>query len=342
MNMKNIMLGMLAVCGVFTACGDDDFEEVKSALTVTSAVTSVDAAGGETAIHVDGPVASVYANKSWIAPSYANGVVSLKVSENGDMQSRSGIVVIKASAEDSTIVNISQLGMRYDASEVPAKLSVFGHAEATAKVKYICNVSTKFTCSEWIHGVAEGDSLVFTFDTNDGAIERTGTIDFVSGGMSSHIDVTQYNLAGNGTVSGTDRQGNAISLAGAFVAGEDGSQLLFKPTQYENVSIPFTMNATTGELTVNAGSRCGTNGSLNIFVIICDLANRPPTSYDPAVSMSGAVAVNGNAFTVSLGDNGSWAAHHPTMLRLGTSRGGASGVNGNIADIINPIVAGTK
>lgn len=321
MRMNKILLGLL-VGGAFSlaSCSDDDFTEVHSSLTVTSAETSFAAAGETKVIQVSGPLASVYSNASWLTATQEGQQVTVTADINGDMQSRNALVVLKASATDSTIVNISQFGARYE-SELPKEMFVLSHATTEAKYRLYCDVPVVIEVSDsWIHAEKDGDSLTVSFDANPGKEARSGHINMsLVNGADYSISVQQFNILGNYELSGRDMSsGASVTLHGSLKSGETGMDIVFAPVEYPDLVLPFTFDISTSKVMVNAGRYCGMSGRYYVYTTIVN-GDKSLQTLVPTASMSGALTLEGGLYSVSLEDNGScWTDSKAEIIRMMT------------------------
>ncbi len=319
MKIKNIMLGLLA-CGTFgfMSCSDDDFTEFKSALTVTSAETSIEAAGGTKQIHVDGPLASVYASASWLTIAQSGSVVNVTAGVNPDVQSRNAIVVLKASENDSTIVNISQSGARFEVN-VPEQITVLAHGKSEATFDILHNIPVYTTPSaDWISAVVTDDAITIYTEPNATGGDREGFIDVETGTVSKRIEIIQYDICGQYDVTATDfsTRPKNVSLPGKLIGGGTGNELLFCPDKYNGeIQIPMTFDASTNSIKVSAASYCGPYNNLYVYtVIVAGNTQR----YEPQATVSGALAkTDDGQFSFELNE-GDWTGTAISGFRLRT------------------------
>lgn len=319
MKIKNIMLGLLA-CGAFgfVSCSDDDFTEFQSALNVTSAETTIEAAGGTKHISVEGPLASVYTSASWLSVSAEGQTVSVTACVNSDVQSRNAIVVMKASANDSTIVNISQMGARVEVS-VPEQITVLAHGDADATFPILHNIPLTTTASDsWISADITDDAITIHTAANAGGGNRTGYIDIETGSASWRINVAQYDICGSYELTGTDFASRPadVKLTGKIIGGANGNEVLFSLDKYNGeLQIPLTFDASTQSMSINAASYCGMNSNLWVYTVLIYGTSQ---GFDPEISLSGALNIGDNdEVTFGLTD-GEWNDKPVIGFRLRT------------------------
>ncbi len=317
MRIKNIMLGLLVGSAFgLVGCSDDDFSEFQSALTVTSAETSIEAAGGTKQIHVEGPLASVYTSASWLTVAQNGSVVNVTADVNPDVQSRNAIVVMKASESDSTIVNISQSGARVEFN-LPEKMTVLAHGKSEATFDILHNIPVYTTPSDsWISAVVTEDAVTVYTEPNTTGGNREGYIDIETGMISKRIAIVQYDICGQYDVTATDfsSRPKPVSMTGKLIGGATGNDLLFIPEQYSGqLQIPMTFDASTNSIKVSAASYCGPYNNLYVYTVI--VAGNTQ-SYEPESTISGLLESTDNgqfAFTLNAGE---WNGTAVTGFRL--------------------------
>lgn len=111
---KLLRYTMLAVgcLALTTACNNDDVTNdiAQHNVKVLSAQTAFNAVGGTDSITIEGNVAHAYANAPWATITTKGNLVEVTTQPNETVESRHTTVVIKTSPQDSTVVNIDQLG----------------------------------------------------------------------------------------------------------------------------------------------------------------------------------------------------------------------------------------
>lgn len=337
------MFGLLAG-GVFclASCSDDEFSEVQSALTVTSAETSIEAAGGTKQINVDGPVASVYSAASWLTVSHEGSVVSVSADCNPDVQSRNTIVVLKASENDSTIVNVSQFGMRYSA-ELPERLTLLGHMDSELKYDVYCDIPMNITSDiDGVTSTYSDGSLTLSFPKLDGTDKKEGYVEIQAGIITHRIEVSQYYADGNYDLTGTSIAGAPVVLHGTVSGGETGTDVSFSLTDYPGVTVPFTFVPETGSLKVASGRYCGQNGRYYIYTCFLDMDANQQSSASDLITMEGVWNLDDATADCTLMNNGSWLFQgeplNPTVLRLGRSNTQSFNIRSVLVDVENPVL----
>lgn len=161
---------------------------------VVSANTSLEAAGGDATIEVNKPITKAYAADSWLTVSVdasSNKVVATSAA-NESRESRSTTVVVKASDTDSTIVNVSQLGLvfNYQAGNINVG------TEGGTFSKYVkSNVPlTIMKAPEWVDAKIDNDSVRVTVNQSEPTDTRMGFVVFGNGEYKDSIKVSQISF----------------------------------------------------------------------------------------------------------------------------------------------------
>lgn len=337
MRIKDIFLGILA-CGafVFASCSDDDFTESQSALNVVSAESSFAAAGGEKYINVAGPIVSAYSKHSWLTVSLTGSTITMNASVNGDSQSRNTIVVMKASETDSIVVNVSQLGARYEFT-APERLCVLSHGVSEVKLPILHTIpANPVPSASWIKVRETEDYLIFTFDAAQPGETRTAYVDIDAKIQRDRIEIVQYDIRGSFTLAGKTLRGADIALNGKLKAGENGSKLVFAPADYEGVEVPVEFVADKNALRFYGGQYCGTNAGYYIYTVLADTKSNK-VSYDSSYFMDGLLSSTSAENSCTIEDAGSWEGRVINMFRLGKSTTeNAANVRATLVDIVDP------
>lgn len=196
--MKKIY-GFLALSigfATLSSCSDDDNNSVaEDGIKVTAAATTIEAAGGSATVDVDKTVASAYSTDGWLSVSFNGTKVSATADKNASRESRSTTVIIKASANDSTIINVSQLGIvfGYDGENV-----MFGNDGGKAARYVIHNQDYTVTKTpSWVTTTVDGDSLRLNVSANNTGNMRAGYVYFASGNYTDSLKVTQADFSEN-------------------------------------------------------------------------------------------------------------------------------------------------
>ena len=190
--MKKIFSSLVLCLGVATlfSCSDDDNKStVATGVQVTSAESTIKAAGGAASIEVDQTVASAYAADSWLKLDIDDNKVSATADRNNSRESRFTTVVIKASENDSTIVSVAQLGTVFGYTDGNIKCD----NEGTKAQRYVLH-NAEFHVAEtpdWITAETKGDSVYVDVAKNTTGNMRKGFVCLQSGNYRDTLTVTQ-------------------------------------------------------------------------------------------------------------------------------------------------------
>ena len=190
--MKKIYGLMALAMGVATlfSCSDDDNKStVATGVQVTSAESTIKAAGGAASIEVDQNVASAYAADSWLKLDIDGNKVSATADRNNSRESRFTTVVIKASENDSTIVSVAQLGTVFGYTDGNIKCD----NEGTKAQRYVLHNAEVHVAEspDWITAETKGDSVYVDVAKNTTGNMRKGLVCLESGNYRDTLTVTQ-------------------------------------------------------------------------------------------------------------------------------------------------------
>lgn len=196
-NMKKIF-GFLTLALATTAlfsCSDDDNNSnttVDGVLIVTRP-SEIAPAGGESAIEVNKPVASVYATNAWLNVTADGNTVKLSADANSSVESRHSNVVIKASENDSTVVSVSQLGLVFHYEDGDVSMGNDGGKFAKF-VKHNEPMEIE-RMPEWASATVDGDSIRVDVSANTTGNARGGYVVFKSSAMKDSILISQADFS---------------------------------------------------------------------------------------------------------------------------------------------------
>lgn len=191
--MKKIY-GLTALAmGVATlfSCSDDDKSAAATGVQVTSAESTIKAAGGSANVEVDQNIASAYSTEGWLTVDFDGNKLSATAERNNSRESRYSTVVIKASENDSTIVSVSQLGTVFGYSD-PAGNVVMDNAGGKAQ-RYVQHNAEFHVAKapEWVTTSVKGDSVYLDIAPNTTGDMRKGQVCMESGNYADTLYVTQ-------------------------------------------------------------------------------------------------------------------------------------------------------
>lgn len=191
--MKKIYGLMALAMGVATlfSCSDDDKSAAATGVQVTSAESTIKAAGGSANVEVDKNIVSAYSTEGWLTVDFDGNKLSATAERNNSRESRYSTVVIKASENDSTIVSVSQLGTVFGYSD-PAGNVVMDNAGGKAQ-RYVQHNAEFHVAKapEWVTTSVKGDSVYLDIAPNTTGDMRKGQVCMESGNYADTLYVTQ-------------------------------------------------------------------------------------------------------------------------------------------------------
>lgn len=191
--MKKIYGLMALAMGVATlfSCSDDDKSTAATGVQVTSAESTIKAAGGAANVEVDKNIVSAYSTEGWLTVDFDGNKVSASAERNNSRESRYSTLVIKASDNDSTIVSVSQLGTVFGYSD-PAGNVVMDNAGGKAQ-RYVQHNAEFHVAKapEWVTTSVKGDSVYLDIAPNTTGDMRKGQVCMESGNYADTLYVTQ-------------------------------------------------------------------------------------------------------------------------------------------------------
>lgn len=184
---------MALAMGVATlfSCSDDDKSTAATGVQVTSAESTIKAAGGAANVEVDKNIVSAYSTEGWLTVDFDGNKVSASAERNNSRESRYSTLVIKASDNDSTIVSVSQLGTVFGYSD-PAGNVVMDNAGGKAQ-RYVQHNAEFHVAKapEWVTTSVKGDSVYLDIAPNTTGDMRKGLVCMESGHYADTLYVTQ-------------------------------------------------------------------------------------------------------------------------------------------------------
>ena len=184
----------LATTALFS-CSDDDNNSntTVDGVQIVTRPSEIAPAGGESAIEVNKPVASVYATNAWLNVTAEGNTVKLSADANSSVESRHSNVVIKASENDSTVVSVSQLGLVFHYED--GNVSMGNNGGKFAKfVKHNEPMEIERT-PEWATATVDGDSIRVDVSANTTGNARGGYVVFKSSALKDSILISQADFS---------------------------------------------------------------------------------------------------------------------------------------------------
>lgn len=184
----------LATTALFS-CSDDDNNSTTTVdgVQIVTRPSEIAPAGGESAIEVNKPVASVYATNAWLNVTAEGNTVKLSADANSSVESRHSNVVIKASENDSTVISVSQLGLVFHYED--GNVSMGNDGGKFAKfVKHNEPMEIE-RMPEWASATVDGDSIRVDVSANATGNARGGYVVFKSSAMKDSILISQADFS---------------------------------------------------------------------------------------------------------------------------------------------------
>lgn len=196
-NMKKIF-GFLTLALATTAlfsCSDDDNNSntTVDGVQIVTRPSEIAPAGGESAIEVNKPVASVYATNTWLNVTAEGNTVKLSADANSSVESRHSNVVIKASENDSTVISVSQLGLVFHYEDGNVSMGNAGGKFAKF-VKHNEPMQIE-RMPEWASATVDGDSIRVDVSANTSGNARGGYVVFKSSALKDSILISQADFS---------------------------------------------------------------------------------------------------------------------------------------------------
>ncbi len=184
----------LATTALFS-CSDDDNNSntTVDGVQIVTRPSEIAPAGGESAIEVNKPVASVYATNAWLNVTADGNTVKLSADANSSVESRHSNVVIKASENDSTVISVSQLGLVFHYEDGNVSMGNAGGKFAKF-VKHNEPMEIE-RMPEWASATVDGDSIRVDVSANTTGNARGGYVVFKSSAMKDSILISQADFS---------------------------------------------------------------------------------------------------------------------------------------------------
>lgn len=309
--LKIFALMLITAC--FAACSEDGKDVSDNSVKVVATdTTEIPALGGKGSVTVDKPVTSAYAKDSWLNVTTDGQTVSFSADKYTERESRLTELVIKAAADDSTIVSVKQYGYIFNAESVKSLEVSF-----SASQKLIPITSTekvKVTSSpEWITASVTDEGILLKIAANTGA-ERTGTVKFANESVSTYtgsVTVTQGAadpLSGNYILGGTDADGQFVTTPCKIT--RDGLVL-----SSLGVTIPATWDESTYTLTMKNGTYLGIIGQYHGYFMCISANGKITVDPSPTATFKLAFDESVGGYYAELG--GSWGTDKTVGFMFG-------------------------
>lgn len=259
--MKHISIKAIAAAIAlvgFAACSDDEGKEIgNDGVKVVTSPTMYDWDGGTNTATVDKTISSAYATVDWLTVSASGTQVTMAATANTSRESRHAELVVKASATDSVIVSVSQLGMVFNAEDA-TDFSITDK-DTTVVIPVTASGDVDITeCPDWITPTLTDDGISLAISANTTGAMRGGNVTFAFGGMSKTVAIVQFDIDRDlfGDYYIANYQGDSIDFALPVTFTRDGG-IDFTPTGLFYRSIPGTFDDSTMKFTFYNGNLLG-------------------------------------------------------------------------------------
>ncbi len=296
MFQKTILSLTLALAFLsLSSCGDDNQESpiAMSSINVLSAKTSLGALAEEGNVVLDCiPVAAYTNSTDWLTVSTSGNTVNFSATQNSSIESRNARLVIKKSANDSILVNVSQQGLVFVIKGEDLKLS----SDDAYTAVYDMNTTIApqvLSCPDWVKATVNGSSFTLDVTKNESGNLRSGYVKLGYADFADSILVTQYEYAKDVEGSYTfsyydDDEEEDVDLAATL----KGNNLTMNVAGY-TMSVPVTFDSDNYALNIQSGQFLGNVGSNYAYMLFLDKSGKTgEQSYVASYNLTGLVSAS--------------------------------------------------
>lgn len=290
-----LSLGLAVACLSLASCGDDNQESpiAMSTINVLSAKTSLGALAEEGNVVLDCTPVAAYTNSAdWLTVSTSGNTVNFSATQNNSIESRNAKLVIKKSANDSILVNVSQQGLVFVIKG--EDLTLTSDDEYTTVYNMNSTVEPQvMACPEWVKATVSGNSLSLDVTKNETGNLRSGYVKVGYGEFTDSILVTQYEYAkdveGNYTFSYyDDDEEEDVDLAATL---KDG--YLRMNVAGCTMAVPVTFDASNYSISIQSGQYLGAVGNNYAYMLFLDESGKTgEQSYVASYNLTGLVTAS--------------------------------------------------
>lgn len=254
---------LLTAC--FAACSEDGKDVSDNGIKVVSTdSTEIPALGGNGSATFDKPITSAYAKDAWLNVTTEGQTVKFSADKYTARESRNTQLVVKASAEDSTIVSIKQDGYIFNAESVKEITVISNPVDSLIPIVSTEKIAIK-SAPSWIKATAKDEGIQLNITGNTTGALRTGVVTFGVGDYSGSITVNQKKVPAEfgiyilSAYSLDDNQEFTKPVQYQCKLGWNGLTLGFGtiPGKYNDDTMTFTFNqgGYIGEIPLQSGSK---------------------------------------------------------------------------------------
>jgi hypothetical protein len=334
MDMKKIYGLLIFILGSLmgVSCSDDGYTPSTSSVQVSSAETSIDAAGGKKDIVVKGVGITASAQDPWLNVNVKGNTITVSADANPSRESRSTLLTVKASNGDSTLVNVSQYGMLFVLNGGNVYLNDDAQTTRVA-LKHSLTVRV-LSAPKWSDITVDKDSLSITVNGNNLGHWRSGYVKCQSGDVVDSFLVRQFDfnkdLAGEYYFWGySDISSKATQQAFDAKLVKDNGQVRIELPDL-GLSIPAKLDESTLSLHIYGGQYMGpfvdetssddpTPVTRYVWTMLWD-ENDGYYTWSSDYGLVGQFnydETDNLIYTTVLKDDGAWGDHSATSLIMG-------------------------
>lgn len=289
------ILTLAIACLTMSSCGDDSQTSpiAMSTINVLSSKTSLEALADEGNVVVDCAPLAAYTNRpDWLTVSTVGDTVKFSAVQNSSIESRNAKLVIKKSANDSILVNVSQQGLVFVIKGEDLMLT----SDDSCLTWYDMNSTIEpkvLSCPEWVEATVFGNSLRLEVAENKTGGLRSGYVKVGYADFADSILVTQYEYAKDVEGSYTfsyydDDEEEDVDLPATL----KGNYLSMAVAGY-TMSVPVTFSAETNSLSIQSGQYLGDVGYNYAYMLFLDKSGKTgEQSYVASYNLTGLVTAS--------------------------------------------------
>lgn len=282
----NTLLLTLAIIGMASCSdGEGDYAATNSIKIVSQTVSDMSVKASEGTIVVQAPSQfEAVSYSDWFTSSVSGNTITVKTTDNNNVEYRSGKVTIKC-GYDVVDVAVIQEGTIISLDTRERELD---DTKQTFQVPYSCNVDLTFsTSAPWISCKDEGGVLTITVEENNTGHMRNGYINYIAGNSNDRIIISQCDIEkdilGKMYLAFYDADSQGYKTFNAeFVKETDaeGATSFSIVLSKLGLSIPVSFDEATKTITLNAGQNTGKFQGYYIFTALYDAETGKMTTND--------------------------------------------------------------
>lgn len=267
----------IAALGLMASCSSDsDYQAVaESSINILSAQTSLGPNVSEGAVTVDCTPIEAYTDEpSWLAATVEGNTVKLTSTANDDRQSRNAKLVIKKAANDSVVVNVSQLGLVLTMD----KENIIINDDKAGTFTKACSSNTDIKLLEtpsWVKASIDADCKLVTINVEENTTGhlRACYVKYQAAAVVDSFLVRQFDydtdIAGKYAFGYYDFNDDQSSLELHAVECTIDREYLSVPEW--GFKFPITVDETKGSIGMRSNQLVGTFGKYFVYPMYVDI-----------------------------------------------------------------------